>query len=269
MDNYINEDILAPLLEQYIKKSESERNCGYGQMPFIPYVFPCYKSNKFKAFYIGSDTYFWCENDPKYLENPNLYLAENAQYVTEKHFRTDWAKTGSFWGMVGKLHLQLTTGTYHDSIDNLTEDDWKNLRSVGYGNLFPIELPQTLRKKTYNDEKTGVKRNEYEDIVDWSAYRTLRKLAQPFGKLRTIFEAYGEPDVVFVLTWSGSERTFFEGLDYECKCDLYEDGFRSVYLSKTHKTKVIWTSHPNRYHFKSTNPQEMCKYLCDTYYALG
>lgn len=49
--------------------------------------------------------------------------------------------------MVGKLQLQLYTGKYYNSIEELTEEEWKILDSVGYGNLFPLELPSTLIRK--------------------------------------------------------------------------------------------------------------------------
>lgn len=51
----------------------------------------------------------------------------------------DWSISGGFWSMVGKLQLQLYTGKYYNSIEELTEEEWKILDSVGYGNLFPLE----------------------------------------------------------------------------------------------------------------------------------
>lgn len=165
--------------------------------------------------------------------------------------------------MVGKLHLQLLTGIYHESVNDLTEKDFKLLEGIGYGNLYSIETPQTLKKKY-----SGGERSEWDDIKDVSGYKKLRLMARPFEQLKTIFEAYGEPDVVFVLSWSNKEDVFFEGLDYEQKEEWFENDFRAVYLSKTHRTKVIWTSHPNRYRFLRTDTEKMCQYLCDTYKTL-
>ena len=51
----------------------------------------------------------------------------------------DWSISGGFWSMVGKLQLQLYTGKYYNSIEELTEEEWKILDSIGYGNLFPLE----------------------------------------------------------------------------------------------------------------------------------
>ena len=267
--NNINDTYLARRFEQNINDITDIRKCGYCQMPFIPYTFSLYQSAPIKAFFIGRDTYYWCEYDESYANNPRAYMKENSEYVTVNQFKKDWSISGGFWSMVGKLQLQLYTGKYYNTIEELTEEEWKILDSVGYGNLFPLELPSTLKKKIYDDGHTGIKRNEYEDIVDKVSYRTLQRRFQSFCNLKAIFEAYGEPDVVFILSWSGSEKIFFEGLDYESKDEWYEHGLRAVYLSKTHKTKVIWTSHPRRFSFLKTNPQEMCQYLSDTYNALA
>lgn len=266
--NNINDTYFARRFEQNINDITDIRKCGYWQMPFIPYTFSLYQSVPIKAFFIGRDTYYWCDYDESYANSLRAYMKENSEYVTVNQFEKDWSISGGFWSMVGKLQLQLYTGKYYNSIEELTEEEWKILDSVGYGNLFPLELPSTLKKKIYVDGHTGIERNEYEDIVDKVSYRTLQRKFQSFCNLKAIFEAYGEPDVVFILSWSGSEKIFFEGLDYESKAEWYEDGLRAVYLSKTHKTKVIWTSHPHRFPFFKTNPQEMCQYLSDTYKAL-
>lgn len=266
--NNINETYFVRRFEHIINDVTDIRRCGYGQMPFIPYTFSLYQSAPLKAFFIGRDTYYWCDYDESYANNLRAYMKDNAEYVTIDNYQNDWSTSGSFWGMVGKMQLQLYTGKYYNSIEELTKNEWKILDSVGYGNLFPLELPSTLKKKKYNYGHKGIERNEYEDIVDRVSYRTLQRKFQSFCNLKAIFEAYGEPDVVFILSWSGSEKIFFEGLDYESKNEWYEHGLREVYLSKTHKTKVIWSSHPRRFSFLETNPQEMCQYLCDTYHAL-
>ena len=69
----------------------------------------------------------------------------------------DWSISGGFWSMVGKLQLQLYTGKYYNSIEELTEEKWKILNSAGYGILFPLDLPSTLKKKIYGDIFTQTK----------------------------------------------------------------------------------------------------------------
>ena len=180
--NDINYSFFAPLFEDYIEKSKVVRKCGYWQLPFIPYTFPNYKTSPKKFFYVGRDTYYWCEYDSMYDENgeaaPLTYLMNNANYVSTENIRNDWGKSGAFWNMVGKLHLQLLTGTYHESIDELSIKDWELLKGIGYGNLFSIELPDTLKKKKYSPNGEAKERCEYNDLNDLSAYRELQEMAK-------------------------------------------------------------------------------------------
>lgn len=145
--NNINDTYFARRFEQNINDITDIRKCGYWQMPFIPYTFSLYQSAPIKAFFIGRDTYYWCEYDESYANNPRAYMKENSEYVTVNRFKKDWSISGGFWSMVGKLQLQLYTGKYYNTIEELTEKKWKILDSVGYGNLFPLELPSTLKMK--------------------------------------------------------------------------------------------------------------------------
>lgn len=269
--NYINSSYFAPIFLDYLRNIKEVENCGYWQLPFIPYTFPKYQSSPLKVFYVGRDTYYWCEYDAMYDNNeqivPELYLHNNADYVSVGNIEKDWNKPGSFWGMVSKLHLQLLTGVYHQSINELTESDWNLLEGIGYGNLFSIELLETLKKKKYISKGDDKERSEYDDIKDFQGYNSLRTFAKPFENLKTIFSAYGEPDIVFILSWAEKDD-FFEGLDYDFQKDKFENYMRSVYISNNHKTKVIWSIHPSYFRYKKMNPQKMCQYLCDTAYRL-
>lgn len=251
MKNFINKDYFSPIIQEYMERYKEVRNCGYWQMPFIPYTFPEYSATPLKVFFVGRDTYYWQGYDEKYVGHPELYAEDNAAYVTTGNIREDFGKEGRFWDMVAKVQLLLQTGVYHKSLDGLTETDWKLLEGIGYGNLFSIELQDTLERKS-----------EYDDIHDWAAYQKLCQTARPFETLKTIFSAYGEPDIVFVLSWKDND--FLEGLDYEKQDEFYEDGIMDVYLSKTHKTKVVWTSHPRRFSFLRKNVETVCRKLCDT-----
>lgn len=242
-------------------------NCGYCQLPFIPYTFPGYEAASQKNFFIGRDTNSWCEYDSMFDRNnkvdPCLYLANNASFVSTENIIKDWKKPSSFWGTVGKLQLQLRTGVYHPSIEELSGRDREILNELGYGNLYSIELSETLKRKTYRDEN-NVPRNEYQDITDQKGYEVLQQSARPFEQLKTIFEAYGEPDYVFVLSWVDADKKFFEGLDYKFQPQWYLENLRAVYLSKSHKTKIVWTDHPHRFSFLKMNQQEMCSMICET-----
>lgn len=258
MKNFINKEYFSPIIQEYMERYQEVRNCGYWQMPFVPYTLPEYSTMPLKVFFVGRDTYYWREYDEKYVGHPELYAEDNAAYVTIEKIREDFGKEGRFWDMVAKVQLQMQTGVYHKSLDELTETDWKLLEGIAYGNLFSIELPQTLKKKKSEMEE----KSEYDDIHDRKSYRKLRQTARPFETLKTIFSAYGEPDIVFVLAWTDND--FLEGLDYEKQDEFYEDGIMDVYLSKTHKTKVVWTSHPRRFSFLRKNVETLCRKLCDT-----
>lgn len=262
--NNINIKYFSPIFRDYLSEIQPVKDCGYGQLPFIPYTFPKYESAPLKVFYIGRDTYYWCEYDASYKENPEAYIKDNASFVNVENIKKDWSKSGSFWGTVAKLHIQLMTGVYHHSINELTTMDWELLEEIGYGNLFSIERIETLKKKKYKPKGMSDERTEYDDINDIDGYKALCNLAKPFENLKTIISAYGEPDIVIILSWT-DKNDFFEGLDdYECEKELYEEYYRSVFLSKTHKTKVVWSSDPNRFPYMSTNQEKMCQYLCDT-----
>ena len=83
-----------------------------------------------------------------------------------------------------------------------------------------------------------------------------------------MIEAYN-PDYVFVFSWIDIEDDFLKGTDFLCQNEWFEDSFRSVFTSKQYNTKLIWTSHPNRYSFLQTSVEEMCTYLADTYKKLS
>ena len=258
MKNFINKDYFSPIIQEYTERYQEVRNCGYWQMPFVPYTFPEYSTMPLKVFFVGRDTYYWQEYDEKYVGHPELYAEDNADYVTIEKIREDFGKEGRFWNMVAKVQLLLQTGVYHKSLDGLTEADWKLLEGIGYGNLFSIETKDTLENK--KSETEG--RSEYDDIHDKAAYQKLRQTARPFETLKTIFSAYGEPDIVFVLSWRDND--FLEGLDYEKQEEFFEDGIMDVYLSRTHKTRVVWTSGPGRFSRLRTNAETVCRKLCDT-----
>lgn len=85
--NNINDTYFARRFEQNINDITDIRKCGYWQMPFIPYTFSLYQSAPIKAFFIGRDTYYWCEYDESYANNPRAYMKENSEYVTVNRFK--------------------------------------------------------------------------------------------------------------------------------------------------------------------------------------
>ena len=163
--------------------------------------------------------------------------------------------SGSFWNMVNKLHLLIRKGEYISDITSIGNEEKNLLEEIGYGNLYSIEILQTLTNK-YGDAFRP--NQEYWEIC---------KAAEPFVTLKSMIEAYN-PDCVFVFAWIDKDD-FFEGTDYTWQKDWYKDGFRAVYTSKQYHTKVIWTMHPRRFGFLQTSVEKMCHYLADTYHQVS
>lgn len=266
--NYINKNYFTPLLNLFLEKVEKDYDCRYYQLPFIPYTFSKYHSAERKIFYVGRDTYYWLELDALFDSsnkiNHELYLERNCEYVTTDNILNDWSKAGSFWGFVGHLQLLLSKGVYYRDFSTLKEEDLDCFHEVGYGNLFSIELPETLKKKKYTDKESGLERNEYDDINDWNKYYRIKENSIVFEGLETIFKAYGEPDFVIITSWIDKDDFFKNLSDYQFVPEYYIENKLSVFTSKVHKTKVIWTSHPNRFSFLETNAKEMCELICKT-----
>jgi hypothetical protein len=165
--------------------------------------------------------------------------------------------SGSFFNMIEKLHLLLRTGKYFSDITTIGAAEKELLEEIGYGNLYSIEIPQTVTKRYEDDNYRPPK--EYWEICN---------AAKPFETLKSMIKAY-EPDYVFIFSWIDKENDFFEGTDYTQREEWYDDGFRAVYTSKQYHTKVIWTLHPNRFKFLQTSVEEMCHYLANTYHQIS
>jgi len=260
MGNFVNKQYYLPLLNDFCNKTISLYEEVYDQGPFIPYVMPKYNDAPIKIMYVGRDTYSWepFKTLHKAFIEGNLakYLDANIRCVTIEKMLKWKNNSGSFFNMIEKLHLLLRTGKYVSDITTIGEKERIILDEIGYGNLFSIEIPPTIKKRY--DDSTYCPPKEYWEICD---------AAKPFETLKSMIEAYN-PDCVFVFSWIDKEDDFFEGTDYSQQKELYENGFRAVYTSKQYHTKVIWTLHPNRFSFLRTSVEEMCYYLADTYHKL-
>ena len=262
MRTFVNKQYYLPLLKEFCNKTISlYENGAYDQGPFIPYVMSNYSDASTKIMYVGRDTYSWEPFETlhkAYIEGAlDKYLNANIRCVTTDIMLKWKNRSGSFFNMIEKLHLLIRTGKYVSDITAIGEEEKSLLGEIGYGNLYSIELPQTIRKR-YEDKKYQPPK-EYEEICN---------AAKPFETLKSMIEAYN-PDYVFVFTWIDKEDDFFEGTDYTQQKEWYDDGLRAVYTSKQYHTKVIWTLHPNRFKFLQTSVEEMCHYLADTYHQIS
>lgn len=267
MENYINKEYYLPLLKNFCEKVIPFYDKGYDQGPFVPYAMPFYKNAPVKVMYVGRDTLYWEPYKTLYnaykedrLED---YLDANTKCVDVDKMLAWNNNMGSFWNFADKLHLLIRTGEYCSDINDIGEKERSILMEMGYGNLYSIEVLDTLKKK--HEEPNCIANPEYIAIC---------QAAKPFEMLKTMIEAY-LPDVVFVLSWI-EKNDFFDGTDYKWQERWYRESneqkeYRSVYLSDTFQTKVIWTLHPNalwRKGFKREDIVRHLHFLTDTYNQL-
>ncbi len=266
MHNYINKEYYLPILKEFCEKTMSLYECGYPQGPFIPYTMPNYKNAPFKIMYVGRDTWEWTHYnvliDAYKNGRLNDYLEANIKNV-DVDIMLKWKnKSKAFWTFVDKLHLLIRTNEYVSDLTSINKIQKEILNEVGYGNLYSIEIPATLKKRIDSFEDVAV----WDLITNKEQYQYIREAAKPFETLRSMIEAYN-PDYIFVLTWIDKDD-FFEGTDFQRQENMFEDKFRAVYSSELYQTRIIWSLHPNRFSFEKTEIEEMCYYLAGTFNQL-
>ena len=212
--------------------------------PMLPYVHPEYWEISPRIFYIGRDTYGWDLGGGGFSDffdcydagDFESYLKKNAEALPLEDRMTSWAgRTGSFWQVANLLHLRIRSGRIVDT-GNLTVSERAVLAEMGYGNLNSIELPDSLRNQgCWND-------------IDESKYRTIKAASEKYlDRYGLLLDAFS-PDVSIILSWSGDEALYFDGLDYERIADETE-GKLKVFVYRVSNGRqdsiVIWTYHPS------------------------
>ena len=215
----INMGYFLPLLKEFCDKTIPLYDKGYDQGPFVPYTMPKYGSAPVKIMYVGRDTYYWepIETLKKSYKENRLedYLDANTKCVDVDKMLTWKNNSGSFWNFANKLHLLIRTGQLVSDITTIDEKQKEILEEIGYGNLYSIELIETLRK-----------RYEEPTLLPSTEYYTICEAAKPFESLRTMIEAY-HPDYVFVLSWI-EKMDFLDGTDFQWQKDLYTDSDKKI-----------------------------------------
>ena len=260
-ENWLNNEYFKPLLKQFIQ--ENNQLCvesGYPWGLFIPYVFPNYKNAPIKIFYVGRDTYYWKEMkvmlESFNKDNLENYFSENASAVDVDKSLVWGNSSGAFWSFVNKLHLYIRTGQIKD-LNNLSDEDMAILKEVGYGNVNCVELNQTL----LNNEGWAAEEFNFEKLA------LLRERSKIFDKISHIIKAYN-PDVIVILNWVYDDY-YLDEFDFKWQEKLNIDSIQAVYLSDLTKTKVIWSSHPNRFKFLGENQESMARQLGDLILSLN
>lgn len=255
--------IYIPLLEEYCKQNEDAIiHSGYPYIPFIPVAFKNYEMAYSKIFYVGIDTYYWSASINKLVDCYKTnrltdILKINNNVVTPERILDEWHNNkGLFWEFVCKLHLYVRIGRIfnNDDLRRLNKEEVAMIEEIGYGNMNSIELRSTL-----GPQKEGIW-----DSINKCQYWQLKRFSeQTMDPIINLIQAY-EPDYIILLGWGENENHVFKGLNYDAIDEFYEENFRALYTLRNHKTKIIWTCHPNRFRFVGTNQDEMIPYIGDS-----
>ena len=212
--------------------------------PMLPYVHPPYWATEPRIFYIGRDTYGWDLGGGGFSDffdcydagDVASYLEKNAGALPFGQRATAWTGcTGSFWQVANLLHLRLRTGRITDT-GRLSSEERAVLAEMGYGNLNSIEIPASLQKQECWNE------------IDQDKYHIIKAASEKYlDRYRLLLDAFS-PHVSIILSWSGDEASYFEGLAYEKIADETEGKLKvAIYrVSNGRATSlVVWTYHPS------------------------
>lgn len=256
-ENYrtgVNVEYYKPLFKDFLNENKElliQSKYPYGI--FIPYVFPNYHQAPVKIFYVGRDTDCWGTRDDMldcYNENNiEKYFEINQSHVTVEDALLRWGNgSGAYWSFVNKLHLYIRTGEVKN-LTNLNENEIEILKEVGYGNMNCMELKQTLLKKYWPWE------------FDFDKLDSLRQESLKLDRISHIVKAY-KPDIIVILTWSGKEEDYLD-IEHTWHEEYFKHNIHSVFSLQGYNTKVIWSSHPNRFSRLGENQESMVHELGD------
>lgn len=198
---------------------------------FIPHVFDDYYNAKTKLFFIGQDTYGWPELEKTYALSEKDYLVENNKWPVSVDTTLEWTNPYTFWNFVNRVQLAFN-GEKYDIKKNLSTSQYKALNQLGWGNIYSLEILETIKK--YGDE--------FYHSFDHSIYSELLSKSQNISKLKNIINAFN-PDYVIVLAWKYVEDWYLDGLDARYIPSESIDNLLSVY-KLSNGAKVLWTYHP-------------------------
>lgn len=250
------EKIYAPLIREFknqtydlYKKLWKNKTADLSGL-FIPHVFDDYYNAKTKVFFIGQDTYGWPELEKTYNWSEKDYLAENNKWPESVDTTLEWTNPYTFWNFVNRVQLAFNDEKY-DSLQNLSSSQRKILNQVGWGNIYSLEILETIAK--YGEE--------FNQSFDHSVYSDLLKKTQTISRLKNVIEAF-HPDYIVILAWKYVEDWYLEGLDAQFIVEESIDNLLSVY-KLNNGTKILWTYHPQALCRKSQDLEELIKIFLD------
>lgn len=213
---------------------------------FIPHVFDDYYNAKTKVFFIGQDTYGWPELEKTYNWSEKDYLKENNIWPESIDNTLEWTNPYTFWNFVNRVQLAFN-GEKYDSLQNLSSSQCKILNQLGWGNIYSLEILETIAK--YGE---GFNKSFNHDI-----YSELLKKTQNISKLKNVIDAF-HPDYIVILAWKYVEDWYLEGLEVRFIENESIDNLLSVYRL-SNGTKIFWTYHPQALCRKRQDLDELIK----------
>lgn len=259
--------IYIPLIEGFVKDTKSLHDHLWidkkGDVDlsgiFIPHTLPDYDNADLKIFYVGQDTYYWTSLNNVYCMDAKSYLENNNKWPPSIDTLLDWRNPYTFWHFVNRIQLAFN-GLKYSNLNNLDNTQRRSLSQIGWGNIFSLEILDTIKK--YDDEikkNYGVKLTE---IFDKKIYAKMLEYTKKISKLKNIIDVYS-PDYVIILAWKFVEDWFWEGLDYQYIENESIDSLLSCYRLRCSNAKVLWTYHPQALCRKRQNLDELIKIMLD------
>lgn len=218
---------------------------------FIPHVFNDYYKAGIRYFYIGQDTYNWTGLAKVYRLNENEYLKENNDWPNTIDSTLEWTNPYTFWNFVNKMQLAFNDEKY-DSLNNLSVSQRLVLNQLGWGNLYSLEVFETIKK--YGDE--------FYKSFDHAVYSDLLEKSKSISKLKNIIDAF-DPDYLIILAWQYVEEWYFQDLDVQFIESESIPNLLSIYKIRNTNKKILWTYHPQSLCRKSQDLNDLIKKIRD------
>ena len=237
----IQEKVYIPLLEKFCSGIKDYHKKIDINSVFLANSMMNYEESTEKYFYIGRDTYGW-HNFDQMIElctsnKADEYININNKWLTPENIISHSSNnSGSFWTTVIKLHLYLSTNKIVKNVNNLTKDQIKLLKSIGWGNLNSIETTPAW------------------EIINPDYYWDIKIKSKIFDKLKIILDIY-KPKKIFIFNWCDNNKCdeYLENIDVEFDNKVYIQDIIAIYKIKNYDAKIYWTSHPNRFKWLKTN----------------
>ena len=243
--------IIPKLQEFWNNYREDYLKSGLTDGLFLPYAFDGYDSCEKKIFYIGQDAPFWakahCMSTLFDDNNYRQYLRLNQDVMRPIEKRLGWGNRTSFWTMIIKTHLYITTNVWHNDIYKISDLDKKQLETIGWGNVHFIPLRQTI--------------NHYgQHSIQPKAYTAVDNALKDINDLQILVDVFS-PNTIVILSTTFDSHRYFEGLNIvwldlpsSVPTHLIKVG-NIVYRKKT--IRLIWVNNPTRYSYIGTNMQNI------------